>query len=84
MGFKIVEKANFGAFPGYWIEIADPAKAATFGFQEYKRAIAVRGITGIVGCWTEQKGDQRIILIDWRDVKIRDDSKLPSMKLYKK
>jgi hypothetical protein len=85
MGFKIVEKATFGALNGHWIEIADPAKAAQFGFKERKRAVAGKGMTGIIRCWTEQKGDQRIIWIAWPDVEIRDDSKLPSyVKLYAK
>jgi hypothetical protein len=85
MGFKIVEKATFGALKGQWIEIADPAKATQFGFKERKRAMAGKGMTGIIRCWTERKGDQLIIWIDWLDVEIKDDSKLPSyVKLYAK
>ena len=44
-----------------------------------------KGVTGIIGCWAEQKGDEQIIWIDWRDVEIKDDSKLPPyVKLYRK
>ncbi|MEO0248338.1 MAG: tetratricopeptide repeat protein [candidate division WOR-3 bacterium] len=85
MGFKIIEKATFGPLSGYYIEITNPARAAQFGFKEYRRTVAGRGVTGMIGCWTEQKGDGQIIWIDWRDVEIKDDSKLPPyVKLYRK
>jgi len=85
MGFKIVEKTTFGDLSGYYIEITDAVKAAQFGFKELKKARAGYGITGNIACWTEQKGNQLIIWIDWRDVEIRDDSKLPPyVKLYAK
>jgi tetratricopeptide (TPR) repeat protein len=88
MGFRIVKQGNIGIYPGYWIQIADPVKAAQFGFKELKQARATeRGaeVTAVIGCWTEQKGDERIIWIDWRDVEIKDDSKLPPyVKLYRR
>lgn len=88
MGFKIVKQGTIGAYPGYWIQIADHAKAAQLGFKELKQTRATeRGTetTTVIGCWTEQKGDEQIIWIDWRDVEIKDDSKLPPyVKLYRK
>jgi len=86
MGFKILGPATFGAFQGFWIQIADRAKAAQFGFQEIKRARAVsekESVTGTIGCWTERSGDQLIIWIDERDVGISNAGKLPAyVKLF--
>jgi tetratricopeptide (TPR) repeat protein len=88
MGFKIIKTGTFGAFPGYWLQIADHAKAAQFSFKELKQIrYTERGqeTSSLIGCWTEKKGDQVIIWIDWRDVEIRDESKLPPyVKLYAK
>ena len=88
MGFRVLRPGTIGAFQGYWIEIADPAKAARFGFSEKRQARATakgQEMTSTIGCWTERKGEQLIIWIDWRDVSIRDESKLPPwVKLYSK
>jgi hypothetical protein len=81
MGFRIAGPATFGSLQGYWIEIADHARAAQFGFKEIKKARAVNGrevITGTIACWTERSGDHLVIWIDQRDVSIPNDSKLPS------
>jgi len=88
MGFRVVQPGTIGAFDGYWIEIADPAKTARFGFSERRQARATakgQETTSTIGCWTERKGEQFIIWIDGRDVSIRDESKLPPwVKLYSK
>jgi len=85
MGFRILEKKQVGRFSGYLIEIVDHARAAEFGFKEWKQQRGSRGLTGEITCWMEPKGDGFLIWIDWRDVRIRDNSRLPPfVKLYAK
>ena len=79
LGFRILERRKVAGFPGYWVEIADPARAAKFGFKGY------RGSSRRVLCWMEKEGQGYIIWLDWRHVSIRDDSKFPPyVKLFAK
>ena len=79
MGFRILETRKVAGFPGYWVEIADPTRAATFGFEGYREG------TDRILCWMEKQGQEYIIWIDWRHASIRDDSKLPPyIKLFAK
>ena len=88
MGFAVGERAAFGALQGYWLHIADPARAGRFGFSAWPQGRATAGGTGTtsrIACWTEPEGDHLVVWIDWRTVSIRDASRLPPyVRLYAK
>jgi hypothetical protein len=88
MGFQILENASVGAFDGYRARIADPARAAQFGFKAKEQLRAAEGgqaMASTISCWKEKQGDHFVIWIYWLDVDIRDESGLPPyVRLYAK